>query len=113
MSDEVAVVLSIFPKIVIYGRTGCDQCDRAKTTFDAVELPYEVRMLDDTLFPKEFPKDWEERGFADLRAMWEFLDRPVPLIVIDGQGFPSLVSALPVVNYVERRRIIQQRKIRR
>jgi len=112
-------ILSIIPKITIYGKPDCRFCDHAKAALDSVELPYEYSILADAICsshddgtPRRLPDDWRISGIVELQAMWVMCGEPTPFIVVDGRGYKNLSAVLDSISYKDRKKLIVARKRR-
>lgn len=117
MSDSS--VLSVQPKIIIYGKEDCVFCTKAKEALDSVDLKYEYKMLNPILgLPDKDGKtppidpNWRTNGMVDLWAKWVLCEMPTPFILVEGTGHENLASVLEAVNYRDRKKKIVARKRR-
>lgn len=107
------------PKVQIFGKHNCKFCDNAKEAFSSIEMPFEYKMLDETLCigndpnignPRTLPIDWKTNGMIDILAGWTLHNQPVPLILVNNKAYKNLSAALDAVNYRERKKEIVLRK---
>lgn len=117
-TQQAEKVLNAIPSITIFGKPDCRFCDEAKKAFTSVELPFEVKMLEEELClgenpetgaPRKLRGDWRTNGMIDLLSKWTMCNNPIPLIVIDGVGYPNLSAALDSISYRDRKKAIIQR----
>ena len=84
-------------KITVYGRKGCERCDKSKEKLTLMKLPYEFIDIDKT-HHLELHDGWRTDHSVEVLASYWLQEGPIrlPIICIDGKyyGYLDALKAL-------------------
>jgi len=78
--------------VAIYGKEGCERCEKAKEKMEILGIPYSVHSAEYHTTPHE---GWKTDGSIDVLAA-SVMDESLPLIRVGGQvlGYAEAMRAL-------------------